>query len=179
MTKITNTFSINAATASSMFHAPRSMNKGTTLIEIIIYMGIFGIILIVLSNFFISTIEIKRESEAVSYTAQDVRFLLQRLTYDIKNATSITTPATLGAQGSVLIAVVNGVTNTYTLTGTNLTLNGIQLNGYNTNISNLSFQRLGNNGGKHSIKIALTVTGKVRKASGLEVAIVQTAVALR
>lgn len=157
----------------------RNSKAGTTLIELIIYMGIFGIILIVLSNFFVSTIEIKRESEAISYTAQDVRFLLQRLTYDIKNATSISTPATLGAQGSTLVTVANGVTNIYTLTGTNLTLNGVQLNGYNTNISNLSFQRLGNNGGKHSIKIALTVTGKVRKASGSETATVQTAVALR
>lgn len=157
----------------------RSTKSGTTLIELIIYMGIFGIILIVLSNFFISTIEIKRESEAISYTAQDVRFLLQRLTYDIKNATSISTPASLGSQGSTLVTDVNGVTHTYTLTGSNLTLNGIQLNGYNTNISNLTFQRLGNNGGKHSIKISLTVTGKVRKASGLESATVQTAVALR
>ncbi len=154
-------------------------NAGTTLIELIIYMGIFGIILMVLSNFFVSTIEIKRESEAISYTAQDVRFLLQRLTYDIKNATSITTPASLGSQGSTLVTITDGTTNTYTLTGTNLTLNGVQLNGYNTKISNLLFTRLGNNGGKHSIKISLVVTGKVRKASGDQATMVQTAVSLR
>lgn len=160
-------------------NATRFVSRGTTLIEIIIYMGIFGIILVVLSNFFVTTIEIKRESEAVSYTAQDVRFLLQRLTYDIKNASSVATPSSLGSQGATLVVVVNGVTNTYTQTGANMTLNGVQLNGHGTNISNISFQRLGNNGGKHSIKISFVVSGKVRKASGIESTTVQTAVALR
>ncbi len=160
-------------------YALRYTRSGTTLIELIIYMGIFGIILMVLSNFFVSTIEIKRESEAVSYTAQDVRFLLQRLTYDIKSASSVTTPSSLGSQGATLVVVTDGVTNTYTQTGTNLTLNGVQLNGHNTNVSNVSFQRLGNNGGKHSIKISFIVSGKIRKASGVESTTVQTAVALR
>ena len=109
--------------------------RGTTIIELIIYMGIFGTLLIVFTHFFLTVLDIKRESEAISYTAQDARFILQRLTYDIKNATSITTPSSLGSQGSSLVLVVNGSTNTYALAGSTLTLNGVRLHSFNTNIS--------------------------------------------
>ncbi len=152
---------------------------GTTIIELIIYMGIFGTLLIVFTHFFLTVLDIKRESEAISYTAQDARFVLQRLTFDIKNATSITTPASLGSQGSTLVLVVNGVTNTYALTGTTLTLNGVRLHSFNTDVSNLSFHRLGNTNGKNAVQIAFTVTGKVRKTSGFQSTIIQTAVAIR
>ncbi len=153
--------------------------RGTTIIELIIYMGIFGTLLVVFTHFFLTVLDIKRESEAISYTAQDARFILQRLTYDIKNATSITTPSSLGSQGSSLVLVVNGSTNTYTLTGSTLTLNGVRLHSFNTDISAVTFRRLGNTNGKNALQIAYTVTGKVRKSSGLKSTIIQTAVAIR
>lgn len=157
----------------------KNHTAGTTLIELIVYMGIFGTLLVVFTHFFLTVLDIKRESEAISYTAQDARFILQRLTYDIKNASTISTPSTLGSEGSSLILVVGGSTNTYTLSGTTLALNGVRLHSFNTDVSGVSFRRLGNTNGKNALRITFTVTGKVRRTSGLKATVIQTAVAIR
>lgn len=153
--------------------------SGTTIIELIIYMGIFGTLLVVFTHFFLTVLDVKRESEAVSYTAQDARFLLQRLTYDIKNSSSITTPGSLGSQGALLVLVQNGSTVTYLASGSALLRNGERIHSFNTDVLSPSFTRRGNTNGKNALQISYTVTGKVRKSSGAQSTIIQTAVAIR
>lgn len=152
---------------------------GVSIIEVLIYMGMFSILIVMLSQVFAATFELRRESEAYSAVAQDSRYLLNRLHYDVKRASSITTPATLGSQSSSLTLVINSVSYTYSISDNNLFVNGIQLNSYDTAVSSISFLKLGNASGKHALRITYTIDGRVVKGSGVESKTVTTAVGLR
>ncbi|HSE61385.1 MAG TPA: type II secretion system protein [Candidatus Saccharimonadales bacterium] len=144
--------------------------KGFTLAELLIVMGLMSMFMLVLTDVFTAAVTVRSESEATSAVANDGRFLLSRLSYDIECASSITTPASLGASGASLAMVIDGVTHTYALSGGNLQLtNNLgtnNLNGSETTISGLTFQRLGNAGGKDTIRLSLTVTSDAIREGG-------------
>lgn len=144
--------------------------QGFTLIEQLIYMGLLSIFLLTLTEMFVSILNVRKESEAVSAVDQDSRFIMARLAYDINRADSITSPA-LGVSSNTLGLVIDGVTYTYTLASNNLQLtvnsNIDTVNSLGSSISNLSFQRIGNNN-KDTIKIQMTINGVTVTNKGLE-----------
>lgn len=146
--------------------------KGFTLVEFIIYMGIFSILLLILTRMFTSTLDTQLETESASSIEQDARFVFMKLTSDIQAADSIVTPAAIGSSSSTLQITINGLTNIYALNNGNITLtnnNGTnQVNNYDTTISDLSFLRLGNDGGKNTITASFTILGKTKLAGGQE-----------
>lgn len=136
--------------------------KGVTLVELLLVMGLLAIFLLIMTTLFTSTLDIESQSEAYSATISDGRFMMARLNYDITRATAVTAPATLGASGASLVLTVNATTYSYSLIGSNLQLTdgsgSANLNGSGTTISNLSFQRLGNIGGKDTIRYSFKLT---------------------
>lgn len=158
-------------------------HRGFTLIELILYMGLFSIFLISLTQIFSSALELKLESEATSSVQQDSRYILERLSYDINRADSITTPSSIGLEDSTLAVVISGQTFSYSMNGNDLELtnpNGtFRMNGYNTSVSDLSFTRLGNSGGKNSIGISYTVNSLAIQNKGTETKTIQTTVGIR
>lgn len=157
--------------------------KGFTLIEVVLYMGLFAIFMVVMTNIYVSVLSIRLESESISAVEQDGNVILARLIYDINQASSVTTPGSLGTQSSSLAMVINSTNYTYALSGGNMVLtagaNSGAINSYNTTISNFSVLRLGNVGGKHSLQLSFTVTSKITKTSGVDTKNFQTTVALR
>lgn len=156
--------------------------KGFTLVEIILYMALLSIFLIVLTDIFVSILDVRRESEATSAVEQDGRYILNRFMYDIPRASSVTTPASLGGSGSTLAIVIGGTNYTYSLSGGNLQLNDGTINNLNssgTSLSDISFQRIGNSGGKDTIKIQFTLTSVTTRPKGSEVRTFQTTVGRR
>lgn len=147
-------------------------NKGFTLVELIIYMGIFSIFLLVLTTMFTTIFSSQFETNSITSTEQDGRFILRRLSNDIQGSSAINVPSTIGASSNTLQLVINGVTNTYSLDNGNLILVNEKgtnnLNNFDSTISDLSFLRLGNNGGKNTIKFSFTTTSKTLKESGPE-----------
>lgn len=160
-----------------------SKNKGFSLIELLLYMGLFSIFLITLTQIFSSALELKLESESTSTVQQDSRYILERLSYDINRADSITTPVSIGSQGQSLSLVISGQTYTYALSGNDFTLtnsNGtFQLNGFNTRVTNLSFLRVGNSGGKNSVRINYTINSLTTQKKGTETKTIQTTLGIR
>lgn len=157
--------------------------QGFTLVELSIYMGIFVTLLLILTNLFSQVIDVQLESQATSSVEQDGRYILTKFLYDMNRASSITAPA-LGAAASTLQIVVSGVTYTYSIDGNNNLIltnnNGTDmLNGYDSSISNLSFQQIGNVGGKNTIQIQFRVTSKTTRPSGPEVRNYQTTAGIR
>jgi prepilin-type N-terminal cleavage/methylation domain-containing protein len=148
----------------------RADQKGFTLVELLIVMGLFGILLTVVTDMFVSTLDVQIESSAHSTVSQDGRFILARISYDVERASSITTPASLGASGPALAMVVGGVAYSYALSGNNLqlttNLGANNLNSSETTISSLSFQRLGNVAGKDTIRLSFLVTSKAQPNQG-------------
>jgi prepilin-type N-terminal cleavage/methylation domain-containing protein len=72
------------------------IKKGFTLVEMLIYMGLLTIFLAVIGNIFFSIIDLQLESQATSSVSESGRYLLSRISYDVRRAQSITTPASPG-----------------------------------------------------------------------------------
>lgn len=149
---------------------------GFTIIELLVYIGLFTILLTILANIFSATLNTKLASEENSAIQQDGKFILARLTYDINRVDtetqvgdSIVTPTSINTPSSILQLKIAGVTYTYkTDANNNLTLNDVPLNGVNTTISQLQFLRLGGVGTgtiRDSIQLSFILTSKVSQSN--------------
>jgi len=150
----------------------KNLTKGFTLVELIIYFGIFSFLLLILTSVFTSSLTSQLESESLTSVEQDGRFLLLRLSRDIQAASSITTPTTVGQSSSTLTIVKNGQNNTYSESGGNLILTNNDganyLNNFNTTVSDLNFTRIGNLNGKNTVVITFTIRSKTQVNGVLE-----------
>ncbi len=124
--------------------------EGFTLIELLLYMGLMIIFLGILTDLFISTLDLKKESIAVSSVEQDGRFILNRFMYD----------ANQNGAGSII--------SNYSLIDNNLILNGEKLNSSETEVTSLIFQQLGNVGGKQSVQVKLNLKSLTERENGPE-----------
>lgn len=147
------------------------MKKGFTLVELLLYMSLLGILLVIMTDVLVSVLNVQNESKASSSVEQDGRYILARLAYDVPQATAIVSPAAPGqvATNSAILTI-NGTNYTYDGSTGNLLLtntNGTdQLNSFGTQISNLTFQELGQAGGKNDLQIKFTLTSRILKESG-------------
>ncbi|MBP9716648.1 MAG: prepilin-type N-terminal cleavage/methylation domain-containing protein [Candidatus Levybacteria bacterium] len=159
--------------------------KGFTLVELLLYMGIFSILLTVTLQMFGSVFEFQLESQAVSSVDVDGKFIVNRFNYDVNRASSITLPVALGANNSSLTIVVNNQSLTYSLSDGDINLNNAstgttdQLNSAETTASDLSFTRLEGSAGKDLIQMSFTLTSEVTQRKGKEVRSFQTTGGLR
>jgi hypothetical protein len=160
--------------------------KGTTIVELLLYMSILSILLTTLTSIFVSALDVQSESNATSSVEQDGNYILARLNYDIHRAQSISIPPSNGATSSSFQILIDGINNyTYTIDGNNnlILTNNIgtnNLNNYGTSISNFSVQRFGNIGGiENTLKINFTATGRDERVSGSETKNFETNISLR
>ena len=148
-------------------------HRGFTLIELLVYMGIFSILLVVLTEMLVSILNLQLDSTATSSVDQDNRFIQQRLTYDIQRAKSFT----VSSDQKTLNLSVGTSTFTYSALTNSLQLNGLQLNSFDTTITNLLFQKIGTS--STAIMVNYGVVSSVSKASGPEIHNTNTLIALR
>ena len=150
----------------------RQSRAGFTLIEIILYMSLLAVFLITLTDIFVSILDVSTQSEATSSVEQDSRSMLSRFNLDIANADSIATPASLGTTSNNLEMITNGTTYNYSLWGERLIVdNGSEthaINSTETQITSISFQRIGNVGGKETIRIQFDIQSVTKRPSGVE-----------
>jgi hypothetical protein len=160
-----------------------NMQKGFTLVEMILYTSMLTVFLIVLTGIFIASLDVKSESETASDINQDGRFILSRIIYDIHRAESISVPQNIGNTSSTLTAVINGINYIYSQNNNNLELtNNLgtdQLNGFDTQISGFTVKRIGNIGGRNSFVINYSVTSKTLRNGQTESKTFQTTIAQR
>ena len=150
-----------------MKKTPKNLNqKGTSLIEVILYIALFSIIIIVIVDLLITSGSLKTESESQSGIQTDAALITSRLNYEIRNADTITIPTAIGQTTANLSLTTSSEIHTFSLSGNNLiyqktvglVTTSANLNTNLTNVSSLSFQALGSVGGKISIKINFTLT---------------------
>ncbi len=158
------------------------IKKAFTLIELIIFMGIFSILIFILADIFISSLKTKTASESSAAINQDARFIFAKLSSDINNANSINSPA-LGSSSSTIDLVLYGIPETIRLNNNNIELvtagNTYVLNSINSRITNLAFTRLGNDPGKNTIRINLTLQSRAIVNNNPEVISLETTIGLR
>ncbi|OGH17734.1 MAG: hypothetical protein A2868_00120 [Candidatus Levybacteria bacterium RIFCSPHIGHO2_01_FULL_40_15b] len=158
-------------------------SNGFTLVELLLYMGLLLLFLLIQTQIFTSILGVRLESEASSSVQQDARFIMSRLIYDINRAENIVLPAIPSAETNSLVLTIDSLSNTYSLSGGNLIISDNQgsdnLNSFGTRISNLSFKRLGNVGGKNTITFSFTLTSATQREYGPEIKTIQTTSGLR
>ena len=168
---------------TSNIRYPISNSKGFTFVELLLYMGLLSFLLLVQTQILTSVLSVELESEATSSIQQDARFILARIVYDINRAENIVSPATPSAVTDSLELIINGTSNTYSLSGENLmianSLGSDNLNSFGTRISGLSFKRLGNVDGKNTITFSFTVTSITQREQGPESRTIKTTAGLR
>lgn len=137
----------------------KKLNSGITIVEILVYIGLLSIFLIIMIDVFTTSVNLKLASESASSLQQDSQFILSKLTSDMSQATSVVEPSNLGetTQTLILDEIV------YSLNDGTLTRDGVNLNGTDTQIQNISFTRVGNLNGVPTIKINFEIVSKITK----------------
>jgi len=156
---------------------------GFTLVELALYGGLLSILLVVFMQILGSVLDAQLESESATSLEQASRFINARFIYDFLTSDSVASPSAFGQTGTVLVLTKAGQNYQYNVSGNNLVLTngGSQnaLNNYDTTVSNVSFTKIGNAGGKPTVRISFTLTGKTKRNGATESKIVQTTYGLR
>ncbi len=146
--------------------------RGFTVIEMMITMGLLGIFLVVIATLFTASVDVQTRSRSYSAVTTDARYVMARLDYDVARASAVTSPASLGGGGNTLVLTIGSSSYTYTLSGGRLQLTDPTgtdyLTGTDETVSNLTFTKLGNTGGLESIQYTFTMTGTGLKPGSVD-----------
>lgn len=157
--------------------------KGFTLIELIIYMGLLTVLVLVFTDIFTSVVDNQLSSSNTSEVSIDGRYIYSRFMYDIARAQSLTQPASYGSPSSTLTLLINGENHTYALANGTIAIenpNGtFALNGDGTTVSDLTFTRIGSTSAKSTVKLNFTITGRVTTRGIFDQKVFQTTAGLR
>jgi type II secretory pathway pseudopilin PulG len=136
--------------------------KGFTLIEMLIYMGLVAAFLVILSSLFTAILETQLDTQSRSALDQGGQYLLNRLSYDIRRADSVTVPASIGNTGQQLTLMIDGVAYSYFLANQKVQLtvgsSTYTITPFDLLISGFTVVRRGNSSGKPVIDISLSLT---------------------
>jgi type II secretory pathway pseudopilin PulG len=156
--------------------------KAFTLVEIILFMGLFSILLFVMLDLFTVSLQIKTKAESVSSIHQDGRYILEKVMNDLNNSQFIISPA-LGNSSNTLQFVLYGSPRTYRLNNNNFEYiddTGTHvLNSYDTQITQLSFSRYGNTNGRNTLSVNITLRSLITHNNTQDTASFQTTVGLK
>ena len=133
-------------------------NRGFTMVELLIVIGIMGIFMVILSQVFVSILSMKLRSEATTAVAQDSRYLIARLSYDIARADNVSV-----SNPSTLILTINGVSHTYSLENNQLSLT---VASGDPQILTLVFTPFPSLGSQQSVQINLTIRPTIIQPGG-------------
>jgi prepilin-type N-terminal cleavage/methylation domain-containing protein len=139
--------------------------KGFTLIEMIISTAILSVLILVLSNAFGSLVDVQLESSAKSSVDQDGRYILSKLSRNVQDASAIVSPSAPGTSSSFTIkSSIDSLNYTYSVNNGNLQVVSsgapINLNSYDTSISNMSFTRVGVGDNTDTLQVKFTIISK-------------------
>lgn len=147
---------------------------GFTLIELLLYFSLLSILLVVVIDLFLSLGEFNLEYQSQKNINQEASFIGSRLSYEIKRSDSIILPTNLGDTTSSLQTTVGSETHVYSLSANNLDFQNqsiasqsARLNSNLVKVNLLSFQRLGNSGGKPTLKVNFTLENQSQTKQGI------------
>lgn len=87
--------------------------SGFSLIELLVYIFILSSLVLITTNLFMSLNNGRAQAEARADVDSNLRFALEKISQDIRSASSITTPNLAGATSTSLILIASSSTITY------------------------------------------------------------------
>lgn len=138
-------------------------SQGFTLVELMLYMGLLGIFLFVMTDLFVSTLDVRSESTSYYVVTYDAEYLQKKLSYDVRRSDAITAPVVATTSSSMNLSI-GGSSTTYGLTNGNLLLTqggqSYQLNSNATSITNFSVFRIGSGSATDTLQISYTIASR-------------------
>lgn len=167
-----------------------SSEKGFTLIDLAIYSGLLGILLVILSELFISIVQLQLSSGAQGAVEQNGAYILSRTTFDLRRATRVALPLLGETTATLSASIADGgieVPYRYELENHNLILTvgseTSQLNSADTEVADFTVTKVGNSGqlitARDTIIVGFTIKSKGVTSSGQKERQYRTAVSLR
>lgn len=129
--------------------------RGFTLIELLVYLGMSGIIVLVMSKFMVDVSQNAARNRASLEVQTNARLVVNRIAQNVRTATTLPVPS-----GSTLPVQTPSGTVTYAWNGTAVTENGIELTSDKVNVTNLTFTPTGS-------RITMSVT--IETLSGVSI----------
>lgn len=134
----------------------RKNKKGTSLIELIIYIGIMGVLTAAILSFIISNKKIGDRNEAVSEVEVQGKSIVEIISQTVRNGLAVNGLA-LGDSATQLSVENDAGTIDFNLSSGKVTIkrgsnSAVDLNSDRVTVSNLSFQNLGNTGTNGSVR---------------------------
>lgn len=129
------------------------LNTGYTLIELLLYVAILGILTTAMGTFFVTIVELRVKNQSIAEVDQQAAFAMEYITQTIRNSTSVTSPT----KGSGTATSTTLVVPTGSLSPTVFDLSGgilrvkegtgspIALTNGKVQVSSLSFNNNGTN----------------------------------
>jgi len=138
----------------------RKAKRGFTLVELLIYLGIFSGFVTLLSGLFIAILDAQQDMIQNARLEQDMHYLFSRIQYDVARAQDLILPASNGAVETELHLNIGGNIVSYYLESDKLKIleegsTALSLNSYGVLIDSIEFQRLANTNGKASVRVSL------------------------
>ena len=138
------------------------IRKGTTIVEVLLYLGLISIFLVIMVDVFVTGANFKLESESTSAVQRDSQFILAKMMNEVSNS------ASLNVSGNSLILS----TGTYSLSGGNLVFTqagtSTNLNSLETSITNISFTQLGNVDGVPTARVSFDIESNIVKQGNIK-----------
>ncbi len=168
-----------------MNHKSIKMHKqrGFTLVELLIYMGLLVIMIVVFTQIFVSILDNQLRSTNTSNVADDGRYIYSRFIYDVNRADSIASPSAYGSSSASMTLVIDGIDNTYSATNGSLLVttptNTFILNGYGSTVTDLIFTKVGSPSAKSTVRMNFTISGTINSRGLIDRQDFQTTAGLR
>jgi len=144
--------------------------KGFTIVEMLLYIGLFSTVVLVTTQILISITDMYLESAATSSLEQNANFLSQKMQYDILRSTRIVEPASPAVPGSRLVLQIDGTDHIYEIQNQVLLLTANdetnQVSTNDVNVSGLAVRRVGNGTATDSARLEMTLQSKFIEADG-------------
>ena len=156
--------------------------KGFSLVETLVYFTLLSIILLVLTDLFLSLSESFLESRSKVTIETEGEYAIRRMVYDIRRTDSIVSPINPGGVSSTLELDINGINHTYSLNNSTIKLDDGQVNSLTSNtvsVQQLTFTNISTASAKPTVRINFSLDSTTTTKAGVESKDFETVVSLR
>lgn len=140
-------------------------NAGYTLIELLLYISLAGILLVSLTMFFGMSVDARIKTQSVTEVNQQGALAMDYIQQTVRNATSISAPAAAASGSSLTVVVPTGSLSPtiFNLSGSILQVKegsaaAISLTNDDVQVTNLTFTNLTRSGTDGVVRISFTVS---------------------
>jgi len=143
---------------------PKNTQNGYTLLELLIYVAIIGVLLTGVTVFFGVVADARLKNQAVAEVNDQAMAAMDYITQTIRNATSITAPTATTSGASLTLVVPTGSLSptVFSLSGSTLQVKegaaaAVPLTSNDVQVSNLTFTNLTRSGTSGNVQVTFTI----------------------